>query len=67
MTIGMIPVVRLHPHGGYSVVLMEHETAGAPNVIPGYHDRIDTFLEACARAEQEDLHGNGFMVHHEIF
>lgn len=62
----MIPVVRLHPHGGYSVVLMEHETAGAPPVIPGYHRRFETFHDACEAAEQEDLHGNGYYVDREI-
>lgn len=62
----MIPVVRRHPHGGFAVVSMAHDTDGAPAVIPGYHSRFGTFHDACEAAEQEDLHGNGVRIHWEI-
>ena len=62
----MIPVVRRHPYGGFSVVSMPHDTAGAPEVIPGYHQRFSTFHDACVAAEQEDIHGYGYRIHYEI-
>lgn len=61
----MIPVVRLHPHGGFSVVSMVHDTAGAPAVIPGYHDSFATLTGAYDAAVREDLHGFGVRVHAE--
>lgn len=61
----MIPVVRRHPYGGYSVVSMPHDTAGAPEVIPGYHMRFDGFREAYSAAADEDIHGFGVRVHAE--
>lgn len=59
----MIPVVRLHPYGGYAVVQMEHAAAGAPHVTPGYHDRILNFRAACVAAEGEDR--GDYLVHPE--
>jgi hypothetical protein len=61
----MIPVVRLHPHGGYAVVSMV-EGAAIPEVIPGYHVQFATFHDACVAAKAEDIHGFGYRVDQEI-
>jgi hypothetical protein len=61
----MIPVVRLHPYGGFAVVQMHSITEGAPAVIPGYHDRFMTFRAACAAAEQEE-EDESYLVASEI-